>query len=229
MARESQPLGCAELRASPHRRALHEPTRGMSESAPNSVEKIPARPLSARRPAAAANLKLTVRTQSERFNKVIRRRDERWKEGIYDDDVGGSVLSMQSRIEDSLRNMTDSYAPLALEKRAASARYAKDLFASHVRERGALSDDDRLIISSNYTHTQIYKIKSTPKDRQRRRRAPPQPPFGTAASNLRCEWGRGQWLRCSHPRVGRHGCQITPVFNHVDPAPRRLRCRGVVW
>lgn len=118
-----------------------------------------------------ANLKLTVRTQSERFNKVIRRRDERWKEGIYDDDVGGSVLSMQNRIEDSLRNMTDSYAPLAFKKRATSARYAKDLFTSHVRERGTLSDDDRLIKSSNYTHTQIYKIKSTPKDRQRRRRA----------------------------------------------------------
>ena len=110
------------------------------------------------------NVRLSLKNQSARIHGYMRNRDERREDGLFDDDMGGGLVSMHESFQESLKNLSNQ-VPIELEKQTASAHRAGMVFKTRHRNVNLDADDMKL-----FNTTKIYKIKSTPKYRQRRRR-----------------------------------------------------------
>lgn len=89
-------------------------------------------------------IQLSIISNQKWVRSLQKERGSRRQNGFYDDDRGGGVMAMHDRAEDSL---------LALGNNSA-------------KERGLGFVEDL----STRSGTKVYQIRSTPRDRQRRRR-----------------------------------------------------------
>jgi hypothetical protein len=114
------------------------------------------------------NFKLSVIHQQDRFKAFIRRRESQRKDGIYDDDEGGGMMAMHDRAEDSLQTLRSNITttPLGVRIRPFAIR-------DRTVERSFGGNDEGKLNLASITHSRekkVYQIRSTPEDRQRRRK-----------------------------------------------------------